>query len=178
MSTFGLNSALERRSFCKTLPGIAVGIAGMARGALTPLEAEERENDSAQKGKIYELLGNFHLARSTQDIELMMTLWEDNASLTIAGNPNSPFVGLDSIRAFFLASGSFTHHRLSLAPAFKIQIDIHGHEAFFYDECHDVQDFDQPSRFIAFDAYLAGTLHKVEQKWLFWNIFAGSANTL
>jgi hypothetical protein len=178
MSTFKLNGAMERRSFCKTLPGIAVGIGGIAAATLSPLEAEEREDDSAQKGKIYELQAAFHLAKSTQDIELMMSLWDVNASLAIPGNPNSPFVGLDSIRAFLLSTGSFTHHRLSLVPSFKIQIDIHGNEAFFYEECHDVQDFDLPSRFIASDTYLAGTLRKVEGKWLFSNMFGGSANPL
>ena len=77
-----------------------------------------------------------------------------------------------------LTTGSFTHHRFSLVPSFKIQIDVHGEEAFFYEECHDVQDFDLPSRFIAADTYLAGTLKKVGGRWLFWNMFGGSANPL
>ena len=178
MSTFKLNDTIERRSFCKTLPGIAVGIGGLAAATFSPIHAEERDDDSAQKGKIYQLQAAFHLAKSTQDIELMMSLWDVNASLTIPGNANSPFVGLDNIRAFLLTTGSFTHLRLSLVPSFKIQIDIHGNEAFFYEECHDVQDFDLPSRFIASDSYLAGTLRKVHGKWLFWNMFGGSANPL
>jgi hypothetical protein len=66
-----------------------VGIGGLAAATLPSLEAEERGEDSAQKGKIYELQAAFHLAKSTQDIELMMSLWDVNASLTIPGNPNS-----------------------------------------------------------------------------------------
>lgn len=164
---------MERRTFCTRLSAIAVGVA-VAR----PLEAEEHDDESAQKGKIYELQAAFHLAKSLQDIDLLMSLWAADASLTIPGNPNSPFVGLDSIRAFLLTTGSFTHHRFSLVPSFKIQIDVHGEEAFFYEECHDVQDFDLPSRFIAADTYLAGTLKKVGGKWLFWNMFGGSASPL
>jgi hypothetical protein len=178
MNTLKLNSTMERRSFCKTLPGIAVGIGGLAAATLSPLKAQERGDGSAQRGKIYKLQAAFHLAKSIQDIDLMMSLWDSNASLTIPGNPNSPFVGSDSIKAFLLTTGSFTHQRLSLVPSFKIQIDIHGDEAFFYEECHDVQDFDLSSRFIAADTYLAGTLRKVEGKWLFWNMFGGSANPL
>jgi hypothetical protein len=75
--------------------------------------------------------------------------------LTISGDPNSPYVGFDRLKAFLLSTGSFTHRRLSLVPSFKIQIDIHGKEALFYEECHDVQDFDLPSRFIAADSFLA-----------------------
>jgi len=178
MNTFKLNGSMERRNFCKTLPGIALGIGGLAAATLSPLEAEERGDDSGQKGKIYELQAAFHLAKSTQDIDLMMTLWDVNASLTIPSDPNSPYVGLDRLKAFLLSTGSFTHRRLSVVPSFKIQIDIHGNEAFFYEECHDVQDFDLPSRFIASDTYLAGTLRKVEGNWLFSNMFGGSANPL
>jgi hypothetical protein len=136
--------------------------------------------DSKQVAEIYQLQAAFHLAKSTQNIDLRMSLWHPDASLTIPGNPNSPFVGLDSIRAFLLTTGSFTHLRFSLVPSFKIQIDVHGDEAFFYEECHDVQNFDQsnPVRFIAADTYLAGTLRKSGEKWLFWNMFGGSASPL
>jgi len=71
-----------------------------------------------------------------------MSLWALDATLTIPENPNPPFVGLDQIRAFLLTTDSFAHHRFSLVPSYKIQIDVHGDEAFFYEECHDVQDFD------------------------------------
>jgi hypothetical protein len=178
MSTLKLNSTMERRSFCKTLPGIAVGIGGLAAATLSPLRAEEGHDDSSQKGKIYELQAAFHLAKSTQNIDLLMSLWDPNGSLTIPGNPNSPFVGLESIKAFLLTTGSFTHHRLSLVPSFKIQVDVHGDEAFFYEECHDVQDFDLSSRFIAADTFLAGTLKKIGGNWLFSNMFGGSASPL
>ena len=108
----------------------------------------------------------------------MMSLWDVNGSLTIAGDPNSPYVGFDRVKAFLLTTGSFTHRRLSLVPSFKIQIDIHGKEAFFYEECHDVQDFDLPSRFIAADTFLAGTVRKIEGKWLFSTMFGGGASPL
>ena len=78
----------------------------------------------------------------------MMSLWDPNGSLSISGDPNSPYVGLERLKSFLLSTGSFTHRRLSLVPSFKIQIDIHGNEAFFYEECHDIGDFDLPTRFI------------------------------
>ena len=169
---------MERRTLCTRIPAMAVGIVGLAGALPLLVEAQVSGPDSAQLGEIYQLQAAFHLAKSLQDIDLLMSLWTPDASLTIPGNPNSPFVGLDSIRAFLLTTGSFTHHRFSLVPSFKIQIDVHGEEAFCYEECHDVQDFDLPSRFIAADTYLAGTLKKVGGRWLFWNMFGGSANPL
>jgi len=178
MNTRSGNVSMERRNFCKTLPGVALGIGGLAATTLSPAEAQEHRDNFAQKAKIYELQAAFHLAKSNQDIDLLMSLWDANSSLTITGDPNSPYVGLDSIRAFLLTTGSFTHHRLSLVPSFKIQIDIHGNEAFFYEECHDVQDFDLPSRSIASSTFLAGTVRRVGGRWLFFNMFGGSASPL
>ena len=168
---------MERRNFCKTLPGIAFGISGLAVGR-TPLRAQVRGPESTQVAEIYELQAAFHLAKSTQNIDLLMSLWDPSGSLTIPGDPNSPYVGFDRIKAFSLSTGSFTHHRFSLVPSFKIQIDVHGDEAFFYEECHDVQNFDLPSRFIASDSFLAGTLRKIADKWVFSNMFGGSASPL
>jgi hypothetical protein len=177
MKSLRMDGNTERRNFCKTLPGLALGIGGVAAG-LSSLQAQEIGHDSHQEGEIYELQAAFHLAKSTQDIDLLMSLWDVNGSLTISGDPNSPYVGFDRLKAFLLSTGSFTHRRLSLVPSFKIQIDIHGKEAFFYEECHDVQDFDLPTRFIAADSFLAGTVRKIKGKWLFSNMFGGSANPL
>ena len=165
---------MERRNFCRT--GIVLGIGGLALPSL--LHPQVIGPDSEQVSKIYQLQAAFHLSKSTQNIDLMMSLWDPNATLTIPGNPNSPFVGASQIKAFLLTTGSFTHLRFSLVPSFKIKIAVNGNEAFFYEECHDVANFDQPTRFIAADSFLAGTIHKVGERWLFWEMFGGSASPL
>ena len=109
---------MERRTLCTRIPAMAVGIVGLAGALPLLVEAQVSGPDSAQLGEIYQLQAAFHLAKSLQDIDLLMSLWTPDASLTIPGNPNSPFVGLDSIRAFLLTTGSFTHHRFSLVPSF------------------------------------------------------------
>jgi hypothetical protein len=55
---------------------------------------------------------------------------------------------------------SFTHLRFSLVPSFKIQIEVHGHRAWLYFECHEVGNFDLDNRFIAADTFLAGTVRR------------------
>lgn len=173
---------MERRAFCTNLAGAALGLGGLATLVIPSAQADEHNRESerleAQEGKIRELQAAFHRAKTTQDIDLMMSLWAEDASLAIPGNPSSPFVGVDQIRTFLLTTGSFTNHRFSLVPSFKIQIDVHGEEAFFYEECHDVADFDLPSRSIASSTILAGTLRRVDGEWRFWIMNGGSASPL
>ena len=164
---------MERREFFRSVTGIAAGIGGLS--VLMPLHAEDDDSDSHQLAdiaRLYRLQATFHLAKSTQDINLLMSLWDVNGSLTIKGDPNSPYVGLDRLRAFLLSTGSFKHKRLSLVPSFKIQFEAHHDEAFFYEECHD---YDLLGGLIAADTYLAGTVRKIEGKWLFANMFGGAA---
>ena len=80
---------MERRNFCRSMAGITVGIGGLAGSTLLPLRADNHERESvrvrAAEGEIYELQAAFHRAKSTQDIDLMMSLWAEDASLTIPG---------------------------------------------------------------------------------------------
>ena len=165
---------MERRKFFKSLSGAALGIGGLAVNR-NPLLAQVSGSDAAAVAEIYQLQANFHLAKSTQNIDLLMWLWDPNGSLTINGDPNSPYVGLDKVKAFTLSTGSFIQHRLSLTPSFKIRIDVQGNEAFFYEECHDVGDFDLATRSIAADSFFAGFLRKIDGRWVFSNMYGGSA---
>jgi hypothetical protein len=104
-----------------------------------------------------------------------MSLWDPHGTLHVVGDPNSPYAGLEQLKAFWLGSGSFTHRRFSLVPSFKIQIDVRGDGAYLYFECHDVGDYDLPARQIAADTFLAGTLHRGRQGWVFADMTAGKA---
>lgn len=132
-------------------------------------------SEGAKDAEIHELQANFHLAKSTQDIDLMMSLWADDAVVAFNGNT---YIGTDAIRALLLTTGSFTHLRLSLVTSFKIQIHVKGNEAYLYFECIDIGNFDQPSRFIAGALYNAGTVRKIDGDWLFWRMNFGLIPTL
>lgn len=166
---------LSRRS------ALRMGAAGSMLGAAAfavPGLAQASGPGSAQVAKIYQLQAAFHRAKTFQDIDLMMSLWASDATLTIAGDPNSPYTGSGQVRAFFLRSGSFTHRRFSLVPSFKISIDVHGDTAFLYFECHDVGDYGLTTRFIASDTFLAGTIRNIGGDWVFANMAAGPAAPL
>jgi len=140
-----------------------------------PAKAQLTGHESQQIGEIYELQAAFHRAKSTQDIDLMMSLWDPNGILNVQGDPNSPYIGAIRLRAFWLASGSFTHRRLSLVPSHKTRINVSGNQASLYFECHDVGDYDLSTRFIAADAFLAGTLKNLNGKWVFSDMTAGKS---
>ena len=168
---------------------LRVGAAGAAVGAATlafpRLAGADVSHGSEQIGEIYELQAAFHRAKTTQDLDLMMSLWADDATFNNT-TMGITYVGSDQIRGFWQLSGSFTHHRFSLVPSYKTTIQVSGDQAFLYFECHDIGDFSTPifendpnhPKTIVNDTYLAGTLHNVQGDWLFWFMTAGPSSPL
>src|SRR5690348_14378816 len=104
---------MKRREFFQTVPALA-GAAGLT-GATLPLRAQIVGAESTQVAEIHELQAAYHLAKTTQDIELMMSLWDPQAVLTIESvSPPATYVGADQIWSFFLSSGSWKFQRFSL----------------------------------------------------------------
>jgi hypothetical protein len=180
--TMTTGTVTRRTLLRKGLAGAALGAGALALPGL----ARAGSPNSEQIGEIYELQAAFHRAKTTQDIDLMMSLWAADATFTNTMTANT-YVGADQIRSFWLGSGSFTHHRFSLVPSYKTTIDVHGDEAFLYFECHDIGNFnittdkfqdDPTERTIINDSYLAGTLRNVNGNWVFWNMTAGSSAPL
>jgi ketosteroid isomerase-like protein len=166
---------------------LKLGAAGTALGTssliLPNLAHAETSPESQQVGEIYQLQAAFHRAKTTQDLDLMMSLWADDATFVNHSNGNT-YIGADQIRGFWQSSGSFTHHRFSLVPSFKTTIEVNGDESFLYFECHDVGEFDSglfddaTKKTIVNDTYLAGTLRHIHGAWVFWSMTAGSSSPL
>ena len=165
---------------------LRIGAAGAAFGAASlalPRPAYAEGPESVQVGEIYQLQADFHRAKTTQDLDLMMSLWADDATFT-NNSTGTTYVGSEELRSFWQGSGSFTHHRFSLVPSYKTTIEVHGDRAFLYFECHDVGDFatggfDDPSvKTIVNDTFLAGTLQHVGGDWVFWKMTAGPSSPL
>jgi ketosteroid isomerase-like protein len=165
---------------------LRMGATGTAFGAAAlalPRLAHAAEPESVQVAEIYQLQAAFHRAKTTQDLDLMMSLWADDSTFTNRST-GLTYIGSDNIRSFWQGSGSFTHHRFSLVPSYKTKIEVHGNEAFLYFECHDVGDFatgnfgDPTVKTIVNDTFLAGTLHSLGGNWLFWYMTAGPSSPL
>lgn len=68
---------MERRDFFKGMAGTAIGMGGFVNSsALLPVSAQVTGPESAQIGEIYQLQANYQRAKTTQDINLMMSLWD------------------------------------------------------------------------------------------------------
>ncbi len=168
---------MKRRDFCKTI-GVAVGVGGVTALHVSPAKAQVSGAATADVAQIYQLQAAFHRAKTAQDIELMMSLFDPKATLKIQGDPKSPYVGAEQLRAYWLNSGSFKNRRFSLVPSYKTRIAVHGKQADLYFECHDVADYDQPTRNIVNDTFLAGNLRDVGGKWVFYDVSAGPSTPL
>ncbi|MBV9597140.1 MAG: hypothetical protein JOZ87_09755 [Chloroflexi bacterium] len=171
--------SVSRRNLLRAgLAGTAVSLAGVMLAPGTPVAAQV-DGPSSAVAEIYQLQSAFHRAKTTQDLDLMMSLWPEGSRVNSQGDPNSPYVGSENLRGFWLNSGSWKSPRLSLVPSFKIQIEVKSDdEAWLYFECHDVGDYDQPTRSIVADLVMAGTVKNLDGKWLFWDMTSGSGATL
>jgi ketosteroid isomerase-like protein len=165
---------------------LRLGTVGTVFGAATlalPGLALADGPESVQVAEIYQLQAAFHRAKTSQDLDLMMSLWADDATFNNT-TMGITYVGSDQIRGFWQLSGSFTHHRFSLVPSYKTTIQVSGDQAFLYFECHDVGNFatagfDDPAiKTIVNDSYLAGTLKNTGGNWQFWDMTAGSSSPL
>ena len=179
------STELTRRDLLRK--GIALTAVGAGALALPGLARADVSHGSEQIGEIYELQAAFHRAKTTQDLDLMMSLWADDATfLNTTTGKRYGVGGSDTIRSFWQGSGSFTHHRFSLVPSYKTTIEVNGNEAFLYFECHDIGDFSTPifendpnhPKTIVNDTYLAGTLRNVQGNWVFYNMTAGPSSPL
>jgi ketosteroid isomerase-like protein len=171
---------LTRRALLRNgLAGTAVGAAALTLPGIALADGPE----SVQVAEIYQLQAAFHRAKTTQNLDLMMSLWSEDATF-INRSTGTTYSGANEIRSFWQGSGSFTHHRFSLVPSYKTQINVHGNEAFLYFECHDVGNFasgtfgDATVNTIVNDTFLAGRLRNVSGNWLFWNMTAGPSSPL
>ena len=82
---------------------------------------------------------DFHHAQTKKDIDLMMSLYAPNATMTVG--PGVTAAGADEIRRFWLEdSAPFApeNNWLSDHPAYKMEITVNGDRGTLHFECHYV----------------------------------------
>jgi len=105
--------------------------ADQVRMAALQVEADRYEIDQIEKA--------FHEATTKKEIDLMMTLWAPNATMTIG--PGKTVAGLDNIRHAWLTESKAFHphsHLVSDHPAYKVEITVNGDRGTLHFECHYV----------------------------------------
>ena len=112
----------------------------------------------------------FHRAASTKDLGLMMSLFADDAVLTVGGKT---YTGKDQVRNYFATvAGSFQPQNkwVAYTPAQRIRIDIDRDKAHLYFECLYV---DVVGKQIAAHTFSDDNMMRSGDKWLIKEMKAG-----
>ena len=124
-----------RNLFVATMT-LALFLTGCGSG--TDKQAQDRLQLLADRYAIEQIEVNWHKASSTKDIDLMMSLWADDATATLGGQT---YTGKDQIRDFFTTQAApFQpgNDWVSDTPAYKIRVTVDGDKGTLYFECHYV----------------------------------------
>ncbi len=124
--------------------------------------------------QIHQVEIDFHKAGSTKDLNLMLSLFTDNATLTAAGNT---YTGKDQIRTYWTHAGPFLpqNHWAGYTPAYKIRIGVDGDRATLYFECLWV---DVKTGQVKVHSYSDDVLARTGGKWLIKEMKAGLATDI
>jgi ketosteroid isomerase-like protein len=121
---------------------------------------------------IGQLQQKFHRATSKKDIDLMMSLFAPNATLTI---PGRTAVGKDRIRRFWLTdSDAFrpTNRWISDTPSYKLRVTADGDRGTLHFECHYIDaKGDTVVVYLTADQEVA----RIDGKWLITDMVVGVA---
>ena len=153
--------------------GVLIASLAAWGGSSTSTTPEETIRRHADMWAIDQLEKSFHQATSRKDIDLMMSLWAPNATLTIG--PGQTAAGKEEIRSFWLTKANVfkpENEWLSDTPAYKVRITVNGDRGTLSFECH----------YIDLKTRTAGSITRADQevaridgKWLITSMVGGSA---
>ena len=140
-------------------------------GVVPAAATEENAEDFMAIHKI-EII--FHEAGTTKNLDLMMSLFAEDATLTSAGKT---YQGKDLIRIYWQAAGPFQPQNqwVAYTPAFRIKYAVEGDNANLYFECLYV---DKAKNSIAAHTNSNDTLVRVNGKWFIKDMKASSVPEL
>jgi uncharacterized protein (TIGR02246 family) len=114
---------------------------------------------------------DFHHATTTKDIDLMMSLYAPNATMTVG--PGETAAGRDEIRRFYLENAAFAPENtwISDHPAYKLKITLNGDRGTLHFECHFVDvETGEVAAVTAADLDVA----RIDGEWLITNMVGGT----
>ena len=137
-------------------------VSTMLAFCLTGMAIAGREEDADDFMQIHNIEIVFHQAGTTKNLDLMMSLFADDATITSGGKT---YRGKDQIKAFWQAAGTFQPQNrwVAYTPAFRIKYSVEGNNAHLYFECLYV---DKTANKVAAHTNSDDTLIRVNGKWL------------
>jgi hypothetical protein len=132
---------------------------GLTGGATAGTSTEQNPEDFMQ---IHMIEITFHEAGTTKNLDLMLSLFTDDATITAGGKTYS---GKDQIRRYWQAAGPFQPQNqwVAYTPAFRIKYSVQGDNGHLYFECLYV---DKAAGKIAAHTNSNDTLVRINGRWL------------
>lgn len=151
---------------------MALVLVGAGYGALSKSAAPGLQKQS----DMYAIEGiekTWHKATSKKNLNLMMSLWAPNATMTSGGKT---YTGKPAIRGVLAKAGPFQreNHWLSDTPAYKMRVTVNGNKGTLYFECHYI---DVDTGKVAAAVGADQEVRKIKGKWLITRL-NGSSVTL
>lgn len=115
--------------------GVLVGALAASGGSSAISASDLQMRRNSDLWQIDQIEKGFHRATTRKNLDLMMSLYASNATLTI---PGTTAVGKREIREFWRTSGTFNNNWISETPAYKVRITLNGDRGTLYFECHYV----------------------------------------
>ena len=140
-------------------PALVAALVALALFTKSWAGSEENPEDFMQ---LHQVEIDFHEAGSTKNLELMLSLFADDAVMTAKGKT---YTGKQQIRSYWQAHPAFQPQAqwVGYTPAFRIQYDVQGDRAHLYFECLWV---DKTVGKIAAHTNSDDTLARINGRWL------------
>jgi len=156
---------MGKLSSAGALAALVILLAACGGSAAESASAQAIQED-ADLYRIGEIEKKWHQATSTHDIDLMMSLWAEDATFTV--DAGKTLTGKEAIREFWLAAPVFQPdtHWVSETPAYKIRATVDGDKGTLYFECHYVDPVtEKVVRVVGADQQVA----RINGEWLITN---------
>jgi SnoaL-like domain len=137
--------------------------------------AASEESNPVEFMELHQVEIIFHTAASTKNLDMMMSLFAEDASLQAGGKTWS---GKDQVRNYFATvAGSFQPQNqwVAYTPAHRIRFSVDGNRANLYFECLYV---DAKAREIKAHTFSDDSLIRAGDKWLIKEMKAGAVPQL
>ena len=149
---------------------VSLAACGSASGDETTAEMQQK----VDYWEIDQIEKNFHQATTLKDIDLMMSLWAPNATLTTG--PGATAAGLDEIKRFWLEdSAAFKPETewISDHPAYKLEITVNGDLGTLHFECHYIGVRTERTEAVTVADL---DVSRIDGQWLITNLVGGSTS--
>ena len=163
---------MRRRVIGSALGIFVLSVVLAACGGSSTGSSDDQSRRFQDMWEISQIETDFHHADTLKDIDLMMSLYAPNATMTVG--PGQTASGVDEIRRVFLETAAPfqpQNNWISDHPAYKLEITVDGDRGTLHFECHFVDaDTGKVAATTAADLDVA----RIDGKWLITNMIGGS----